>query len=256
MDEWGALTLGLVGIAGGFANTVAGGASLMSLPVLLSFGLPVPVALATNKLGTSGQAIFTSYQFHRKNQFDWGAWRRAVLPCALGAWFGANLVLQLPDAVLKFVVSGVLVLAFWLTFRSQKIPVDQPRQPSSEGFQGAVFSGIGLYGGFFGGGVGLLLVPVIHRLEGLNLVRANAVKAGLAAGMNVTALGTFLYQDIQSGAFGSSEALLRLEYGAALLAGMVVGARAGVHVTLKRGEAFVKAALLVATAVSLLFLFR
>ena len=248
----------LVGVCGGFANAVAGGASLMSLPVLLWVGLPVPAAIATNKLATSGQTILAAFRYHRASHFSLAVFLKVITPFAIGALGGSLLLLELPESLLKWVVGGVLVFALALTLspRKQESELEEGRGEPNPHLTRIGGMGIGLYGGFFGGGVGLLLVPLLNRFYRLDWLTANGVKAGIAAVMNGIALAVFLLRDWMSDtSSGGSESLLQWSIGLPLLAGMLFGAYGGVQFAVKKGDAWVRAALILATAASLFMLF-
>lgn len=240
------ISLLLVGVAGGFANSVAGGASLMSMPALLMCGLPLQAALATNKLATTGQSIFTAFRYRQGGYFSLKTWTSAALPALLGASLGALIVLELPQWVLQLVVGVVLCLALGLTLFAPRVKegeVVETGRKYSMGTSWVAMGGIGVYGGFFGGGVGLVLVPVLNRFYGLDFLRANGVKSGLAAVMNFTALAIFL---VGGG--------VEFAYGGILLLGMLLGAYFGVNVAINKGEKWVRVALVVATIASLFIL--
>ena len=258
LSEYQFLMLFGVGALGGIANAIAGGASLMTMPCLLAVGLPLPAALATNKLATSGQTFFTAIAFARKGYFDLGVMKGAVLPCLVGAVVGASLVLELPPVVLKVVVGAVLLLALYLVLRGptaqgEKVVAAEPNMILDSALSRfSAMTSLGAYGGFFGGGVGLVLVPVLSRFYGLNFLTANAVKAGLASVMNLVALTIFLADDWGIvGGPATPEPLVRWNSGLLLLGGMLCGSWAGVRLAVERGETLIRRGLVVATVVSL-----
>ena len=105
--------------------------------------------------------------------------------------------------------------------------------------------GAGFWGGFIQIGVGFLMMPILYRVMGLDLVRTNMHKVFIALVFSFVALWVF-----------ASKAPIAWEAGAALAAGNAVGGWMGAHATMTRGEKFIKRALfavLAAMAVKLVF---
>lgn len=243
---WGALLV--AGVVGGFANAVAGGASLICMPALVTLGLPVDVAIATNKLATTGQSVFTAFRYGQKGFFHWRIWAKAAIPAFIGALIGANLILSLPEHVLQGVVAVVLVGALSMILLGRKTTPESAEDGESE-LPRASVAGLGsvgllgVYGGFFGGGVGLVLVPLLHHSFRLDYISANGVKSGLAAVMNTTAFTIFLWNG-----------LIHWQEGLCLLFGMLIGANLGVESAVVRGEKWIRGAMILATTVAVALL--
>src|SRR5687767_434819 len=79
----------VVGVAAGFINVVAGGGSLLSLPVLIFLGLPETVANGTSRLAILTQSISAVTAFQRAGRIDRGLLARLSAPALLGALAGA-----------------------------------------------------------------------------------------------------------------------------------------------------------------------
>ncbi len=245
---WSWVILFAAGVAGGFANAVAGGASLLCMPALVFFGLPVDAAIATNKLATTAQSVYTAARYGQKGFFNKRVWMFCAGPALFGAAFGAYLLVSLAEfkEVLHGVVIAVLLVALALILfvkRDAPAPEETPLPPRTSPWGALLVGVIGVYGGFFGGGVGLVLAPLLYTVFRLDYVSANGVKAGLGAVMNVTALSIFVWSGL----------VLWLE-GACLVAGMLVGANIGVNTAVERGEAWVRGALVLATVATVVYL--
>src|SRR5690606_4993945 len=97
MDALDLLLVALVGAVAGAVNTIAGGGSLLTLPVLIVLGLPAHVANGTNRVGIALQSLSSTWEFHRKKALDWKIAARLVVPCSLGAVAGAFVSLDLDE---------------------------------------------------------------------------------------------------------------------------------------------------------------
>ena len=230
--EWVAVVL--AGLAGGFVNTVAGGASLIGLPVLVWLGLPATVANATNNVATTAQSIAAAVGYARRG---FGAPRATLillLPGAVGAAVGASVVVALPEAVFRRVVALFMVAALVVVLR----PPPAPRGPRTvRRVLTAVAVGLlGVYGGFFGGGVGLVLLPLVATGLALDYVTANGVKSAVAAAMNATAFVVFV-----------ASGLVAWRVAVVFVVAMVLGAQMGVRMAVRRGSRWVRGVLVVVT---------
>jgi hypothetical protein len=243
-EPWWEIPLLLAaGVLGGFINTVAGGASLVALPAMVAVGLPGTVANASNNLATTLAALSAAVGYARRGfaQNRLLAW---LFPAAVaGAAVGAGIVVVLPEQVFRRVVAVLMLVALGLVLRKPGAPPPKSH-PTDAGFStrrgvlGAfVFFFLGIYGGFFGGGLGLVVLPLLVLMFDLDFVTANAVKSGLGFGMNAMALAVFTYGG-----------LVAWVEGAILAVGMVAGSAIGVRLAVAKGALWIRG-LLVAIAV-------
>ena len=176
------------GLVAGAVNAIAGAGSLVTLPALMFLGLPANVANATGRVGVILQSSASSAAFYRKGALDLTVARRLMLPSCACALLGSLVSAVLDPALFRqamaVILLGVLVitLAPGLLERA-RWPSAWPRWP--------LFVVVGFYGGFLQAGVGLLLLAAMQAAEGLDLVRANGVKALLVAGFTAVALLVF-----------------------------------------------------------------
>jgi len=223
--------------AAGFIDSIAGGGGLVTLPAFLAAGLPAHLAIATNK----GQAVFgavtSAVSFWRRGALDVG---RAPLAFAMGfagSVVGAMAVLAVRPEPLKPVVLVLLVaVAILLTVRGDLAP--RPRTPARPRLAlGAMCFGLGVYDGFFGPGVGSMLIVGFALVFGDPLTRAsgNAKVVNLASNLAAVAIFTVRGKVLWE---------LALPMAAANALGAAVGARLAV----KRGDRFVRSMVLVVVA--------
>ena len=99
--------LALVAFIAGFIDAIAGGGGLLTIPALLTAGLPPHLALGTNKLSSTFGSAAASYTFYRRKLFDPSQWRNALLGTAVGAltWRG-NRAQWVPSAMVEPAVAG------------------------------------------------------------------------------------------------------------------------------------------------------
>ena len=81
-------TLCAIGFIAGLIDAIAGGGGMLTVPTLLSAGLPPHLALGTNKLAATFGSLTASVTFYRKKLFDPKFWRLSILYTAIGAVVG------------------------------------------------------------------------------------------------------------------------------------------------------------------------
>ncbi|WP_328529407.1 sulfite exporter TauE/SafE family protein [Nocardioides sp. NBC_00368] len=200
----------LAGIGAGLTGSVAGLASLVSYPSLLAAGLPPVVANVTNTVamfGVTGGTVAGSRR-ELRGQGRRIAW--LALASFLGGAVGAALLLTTPaeafEAVVPWLVgAGAILLLLrdririWAALATTRTPRQDPldhgeRRTVARGFAwGVAVFVLGIYGGYFGAGVGIiaLAVLVLERTEALAVT--NAVKNVATGVANGTAAIAYVF---------------------------------------------------------------
>jgi len=219
------------GLVAGVVNTLAGGGSLLTVPLLTLLGLPGTIANGTNRLGILVQNGIAS----------WGFWREGVSgirpalpligPVALGAVLGATAASRLSDAGFERAFGVLMLVLLVPTLRAR--PAEMRRTLGPRARQ-VLFFAIGLYGGAFQAGVGILLLYGLAG-SGSDLVRSNAVKVVLNFCFSLLAVPVFLL----AGQVAIPEA-------AALAAGFALGGWFGPRLAVRGGERLIKPVLAIA----------
>ncbi|MEE4108735.1 MAG: sulfite exporter TauE/SafE family protein [Halieaceae bacterium] len=231
VEIWQLALLTVAGVASGFINVMAGGGSLLSVPVMLFLGLPGPVANGTNRISIIAQNIVAVRTFLRRGFSDFRLSLSLAAAALPGAVFGALLGVRLSgvwfDRVLALVMIGVLIL--------MQLPSGKRTGESPPLSRGRLVAGhalmflAGCWGGFIQVGVGFILMPILHRVMGLDLVRTNMHKVFIALSYNLVALAIF-----------ASAVSIHWVFGIALAAGNAVGGYLGAHFSVRGGEAWIR----------------
>jgi uncharacterized membrane protein YfcA len=231
----------VVGLVAGFINTLAGSGSLVTLPMLIVLGLPANVANGTNRVGVLVQGLVSVETFRRRGALDVGGSLKLLLPSIAGAAVGAELAVDLDEALLRRVIGALmLVMLGVVLWQPQRFLAAHAREnPASIWLIAPVFFLVGLYGGFIQAGVGIFLLAALVLAAGRDLVRANAVKNLIVLVFTVAALAVFVVNH-----------QVRWLLGGLLAIGNGVGAWAGAHLAVEKGAAFVRWVLIVILALS------
>ena len=228
---WQLPLLFVVGLVAGIINTLAGGGSLLTLPLLIFMGLPGAVANGTNRIAIFCQNIFAIRGFSKRGVMPLQLALLCTPPALLGSWIGANLAITLDDQVFKRLLALIMIGVLIFTAVD---PMKRFRQEDvSFGLWRKVilivsFFGVGVYGGFVQAGVGFLIITAL-LVHGLDLVRINAVKVFVIFAYTFIALGVFIYH-------GQVDYML----GIALAAGNSVGGMIGPKLAVEKGHDWIK----------------
>ncbi len=229
MDLVTAAVLVIAGFAAGFVNTVAGGGSVITIPVLLEALGSASIANGTNRIAILMAQVAAVTGFRRAGKLDW----RKVLPLVpatvAGAITGAWIATQLDSDAMTKVFAVVLVLVAvsvlvkpsrWLGGHERSIP---------EPLRSLIFFGVGFYGGFVQAGVGFLLLAALVVGGGLDLVRGNAAKVFLILVYTPVALLLF-----------ASAAQVNWSYGLVMGVGNVTGAILATRLAVTKGAGWIR----------------
>lgn len=225
----------------GTIDAIAGGGGLISLPALLTAGVPVGVALATNK----GQSTFGTasalVHYWRAGAVDR---RRAPIAFALGlsgAALGAYAVTRLRPSVLEPLVLTLLAgVALLLAFRRNLgvTPSAVPKASPVSWFlrAGVIAVALGFYDGFFGPGTGtfLIVASIAWLGDSMSSATANAKVVNLAS--NLAALTVF-----------SAQHLVRWDIALPMALCQILGGALGARLAVRRGDRFVRGVVLIVT---------
>lgn len=223
------------GLAAGFVDTVAGGGGLITLPMLLSLGLPPKDALGTNKFQSSFGSGSATFHYARAGVVNLQECWSGILFTLVGTSLGALAVLRVDPAFLKQLIPILLVgIIIYLIVRpgigSKEI---QPRIKA--GMFYPIFGlGLGFYDGFFGPGTGSFWAVVFMFFLGFNMTKATGYTKAMNFTSNLFSLIVFI--------IGRR---VHYDYGVVMAAGQLIGARFGAREVIQRGARFIRPVFLI-----------
>jgi uncharacterized membrane protein YfcA len=209
------------GLAAGIVNTLAGGGSLLTVPLLVMLGLPGGVANGTNRIGVLLQNGVAAWRFRSAGFWDVRAAALELFAVAAGALAGALVVVQLSDRAFERAFALAMLVLLVPTLRRPPALAAEPRPQPAAWLRAPVFFAIGLYGGALQAGVGVMLVFAL-AWAGYDLVRANALKVAINFCFTLLAAPIFVAE-------GKVAWLPALALGAGFAAGGELGARLAVR---------------------------
>lgn len=230
-----AAALAGAGALAGAINSVAGGGTIVSFPAALAVGLPSVVANATNAVALTPGSIASAFAYRRELGRDRPILKLFAPAAVIGAVIGALLLLITPAKVFDSIIPLLVLFATLLLFAQnlRRGPVPEPsdewRVPQRPAVAALMQLAIGIYGGYFGGGMGIMMLALMSRMGGADIHRMNGVKSVLGAAINGVAAVAFVI----AGAVDGRAA-------AVMAAGAILGGFAGAAVARKVRPAIVR----------------
>ena len=231
MSVGAALLIFFGGMFAGIINAMAGGGSLLTVPLLSLAGVEGLAANGTNRIAVLVQTGSAARGYARKRVEGWSEAVRVFPPTLVGGLVGAAVVSQLDDELFErifgFLMIPMLILAIW---RPAAVTTDEPWP---RWVMVVVFFGVGVYAGAIQAGVGLLLLLVLARM-GHDLVTANLIKSYVVIGVSIIACTIFIIQG-------------QVEWGSALVlsVGAGIGGYVGANIAVEGGDRVIKPVLAV-----------
>ncbi len=228
---WQLPLLFAVGIIAGILNVLAGGGSLLTLPLLIFMGLPSAVANGTNRIAIFCQNVFAVRGFRKRGVMPMQLALLCTPPALLGSWLGASMAVNLDDQIFNRLLAIIMlgVMAFTALdpmkhFRRENVVFGFWRKVVLV----ITFFGVGIYGGFVQAGIGFIVITAL-LVHGLDLVRINAIKVFVIFAYTIIALGVFIYH-------GQIDYVL----GIALAVGNSIGGMIGPKLAVAKGHDWIK----------------
>lgn len=253
MDPIRLVLVVLAAALGGAINAIAGGGTLVTFPALVGLGVPAIVANATSTVALWPGALGSmwGYRGELAGVRSWAT--RFAIPSLVGGLVGALLLLRTPadrfDAIVPWLVIGATLLFLiqrpMMALLRKRSPggIASPGDPASKS-PGAALLGfqllVGIYGGYFGAGIGILMLAALGLMGFTNIHRMNGLKNWGGLCMNVVAAATFAFSGLvdwpvavamavgaTAGGYGGSRLAQRVPHGWVRGAVIVVGLTAG-----------------------------
>jgi uncharacterized membrane protein YfcA len=194
MDVYSLVFAFIAALAAGFVNAIAGGGTLISFPVLVAIGIPPVAANITNTIALC-PGYFGGVMAQRKDLLSQKQRLWKMLPVGiLGGISGGLLLLNTPENSFRILIPYLILMsAILLAFQPllKKFVEARSQKPMHHNAKGALVLFIvflaAIYGGYFGAGLGVILLAVLGLLIDDSLIKLNALKQAISLSVNVSA---------------------------------------------------------------------
>ncbi len=224
------LLLFATGLSAGFIDAIAGGGGLITMPVLLAFGLSPHDALGTNKAQSTFGTTLAVLRYHRAGMIDGRAMRLPVtvtfLASALGTWAVGRLGTELLREIVPWMLLGVAIYTLLSPGFGKQKSAAKLKPHTFAWFAGSL---LGFYDGFFGPGTGSFWTLACITLLGFDLPHATGYTKAVNLASNAAALIVFAAAD-----------MIRYDVALVMIAGQLAGAHLGSGMAIRHGAAFIR----------------
>ena len=230
-----AIFLFFAGALGGALNSVAGGGSFIAFPALLFSGVPPIPANATNTIALWTAAAASGGAYRRRLDMP----RRVMVPLLgaslLGGVAGAVLLLKTPAHTFMRVLPWLTLGATLLFMFGKRLAGGRrsivEHEASSAALAGATLFqlGVAVYGGYFGGGMGIVMLAMLAALGMTDIHAMNALKSVMGFVINGVAVVTFVVARA-----------VYWRHGIVMIAGGIAGGYLGAHYAQKMPQVWIR----------------
>ncbi len=213
----------------GAINAIAGGGTIVTFPLLIAFGMPAIQANATSTVALM-VGIFGSVYGYRENLPAAWPWMKlfgpvSILGGVLGAWFLTVTSEKIFNDLVPFLILFATVLFLFGNIMSRLSGfegIEVATHPGKKLAAAAVQFGVAIYGGYFGAGIGILMLAAFALIGLKNIHEMNAIKTVLGGLINIVAAVFF----VSAGLVNWPEAIV-------MMIGSTVGYYSGASLTQK-----------------------
>ena len=231
----------VVGFFVSIINTMAGGASIITLPILIFLGLPSNVANGTNRIALMMTAFSANMGFKSKGISTYPFSAYTGLFALFGSVIGAHIAVDINDEIFNKIFSFIMILVIVIIiFKPRIVNANLAVRLTGKHLKLSclVFFFVGLYGGFINAGIGFVIMLFLHFYNRLNLIRVNATKVVIVLVYTIGAFLTFLFND-----------LVNIPYGICLGIGTLIGGWNASRFSVDKGEGVVKIFLVISAII-------
>ena len=172
-----------LGLVVSVINSLAGGGSTLSLPILIFLGLPPTIANGTNRIGLIVGNLSSMLNLKKHGYLYMPIFKQLFLPTLIGSIIGVLALVQMSDKLFQAILALLIFFVVFMTLLMKDILCKAPDSPRTNrsfiGFLG--FIAIGIYGSIVQVGVGFLQIFAISKYSGLSLIQVNTLKSALTS---------------------------------------------------------------------------
>ena len=230
----------IVGFLAGIINTLAGGGSLFTLPVLILFGLPPTVANGTNRIAIIIQSLSGTLGYKSKGISSFPFNIYLGISSSIGALIGAYIAIDFDEILFNKVLAIIMVLfGILILFRKKNIKLELTERLEGKYLFWTIigFFFIGIYGGFINAGIGIVIMLILNRYNNMTLVKTNATKVAVVLIYSLVAFAIF-----------ATNGAIDWKYGTLLAFGTIFGAWFASRWSVRKGDHVIRLALIISVS--------
>lgn len=235
--DFNLLYLVVAGFVAGFINTIAGGGSLITLPVLIFLGLPPSIANGTNRIGIFLQTFTGAVGYRTKGVKSFPFSIYCGISALVGSVIGAQIAIDIKGETFNRILAAVMIVVVLLIVFKPKVSIESLMERTTGKhlwISVIIFFFLGIYGGFLNAGIGIIVLLFLTYFNRMSLIKANATKVTIACIYTFAAIVMFVLND-----------KINWTYGIFLAIGNMIGAWISSRWAVKQGDKTVRIFLIV-----------
>lgn len=231
----------IIGFSTAIIGIMVGSSGLIRIPLLILFGIPPQVSIATNKFGSIGMSITGLYKYGKEKLVNLKIGSAMVFIEIFGAIVGAYILLSISGGALKKIIPLVIFGIVFLIIIKKDVGLKKIKEiPKRNWIIGIfLFSILGIYGGFIGGGGGTIQTYILASVFGLTFLESAATRRIPNLVGALLSVSIFAFYGI-----------INWPVAMTLLVSESMGAWVGSSIAIKKGDKFVRT-LFVVVAIAL-----
>ncbi len=225
-----------VGLFSGFINSIAGGGSLLTMPLLIFMGIPSSEANGTNRVAILIQTLFSVAGYRSKGIYVFPLAIYLAIPAVIGAIIGSHIAIDISDQVFNKMLAIIMLIVIITSVFKPSYNFDISKNLSTKHIWKSVFIFflLGIYGGFIQAGIGFLIIAILTSLHGFGMAKTNSIKVFVIFSYTLVAVIVF-----------HLEGKIHWEYGLILASGNSIGAWIGSRWSVGKSDRLIRIILLV-----------
>jgi uncharacterized membrane protein YfcA len=245
------LTVFLAACAAGAINSVAGGGTLLTVPTLIWTGVPALDANATSAVALWPGSLSGAWGFRREMRQADPRVYALVVPSLIGGLAGAILLRLTPNDVFERIIPLLILFATCLFMAQEPLQrrfnLTAMHQARSHWLSWTMLFqlGVGIYGGYFGAGIGIMMLAALSLMGHTDIHQMNGLKNLLAVAINGVAIAYFVF----------FTDLVRWDEALVMAIGAIVGALVGAGLARRLGRGPVRGVVIAVGFVMALWMF-
>lgn len=234
-----------MGFLAGFVDAIAGGGGLISLPALTYTGMPISLALGTNKLQSSIGTSVAVFKYYKDGFIDFKTVYRGLIMGVIGAICGVVTVHFIPNQFMNYIVPFLMLAVFIFNLANKSLGIKEGKKRMDEMVFFPVFGFLlSFYDAFFGPGVGNFWIILIVFFLGYTFLNASGYAKVLNLKSNIFSLIMFMY-------FGS----VNFTIGLLMAVGQFFGGYFGAKMVILKGSKLVRPIFMAVVGTNVIIMF-
>lgn len=222
----------LTGFIAGYIDSIAGGGGMIQVPVLLYSGIPPLFVLATNKMASLFGTLMATIKYYLSNKISLKVVSIAIIPCLLASYIGSELVMYVPDNIIKWAILISIPIALIFLLKKSNEFKEEKTELSKKNIVLAT-APVGFYDGLLGPGTGTYMTISMKKFLHLDYIVSTASTKPLNLVTNIGSAIAFML---------AGKVLWMIAIPMAI--SNMLGSYVGSHYAIKGGEAFIKKVLI------------